>query len=98
MRLADEVRIRFTPFCHSGTDRSERTNATYVQKDTVDRIAKFLEQKEGTAYAEGVLEGSKYERKRLLDLVDKKTGHYAQTHSAGRECLTCHILLIMEGE
>lgn len=98
MRLADEVRIRFTPFCHSGTDRSERTNATYVQKDTVDRIAKFLDGKESRAYDKGVLDGAREERERLMDLIDRKTRHYGQTHYKGMNCITCNVLLIIGGD
>ena len=98
MSLADEVRIRFMPFSHKGSDRSERTNATYVQADTVDRIAKFLDGKESKAYDRGVLNGAKEERERLADLIDKRTRHYGQTHYKGMNCTICHVLLIVDGE
>ena len=40
------------------------------------------------AWLEGVKED---ERERCTEVMDRKTGHYAQTHYAGKVCRTCDI-------
>ncbi len=38
------------------------------------------------------------ERKRIIEVLDKETRHYASTHYAGKQCQWCDIFLKIEGE
>ena len=37
------------------------------------------------------------ERERIIDIIDKGTGHYAKTHSGRTECKMCDLFLEITG-